>query len=104
MASSFSSFARAPPNTRASPPEMSSIVSDQATTDPAGAQSWGFDADGHVVEPDEVWTTYLPVRFRSYAPRVLQEADHFRFVCNDRLGFRIAGRHESLAAPSQTPH
>jgi predicted TIM-barrel fold metal-dependent hydrolase len=35
---------------------------------------------------------------------VLQEADHFRFLCNDRLGFRIAGRHESLAAPSQTPH
>jgi predicted TIM-barrel fold metal-dependent hydrolase len=64
---------------------------------------WVFDADGHVVEPPSVWDR-LPRAYRSYAPRVLQEEDHFRFVCNDRLSFRIAGRAESLAAPGQTPH
>ena len=67
------------------------------------AGSWVFDADGHVVEPPEVWE-HLPARYRSYAPRVLQEDDHFRFICNDRLSFRIRGRAESLAAPGQTPH
>jgi predicted TIM-barrel fold metal-dependent hydrolase len=65
--------------------------------------AWVFDADGHVVEPPEVWQ-HLPARYRSYAPRVLQEDDHFRFICNDRLSFRIRGRAESLAAPGQTPH
>ncbi len=64
---------------------------------------WVFDADGHVVEPASVWAT-MPRQYRSYAPRVLQEEDHFRFVCNDRLSFRIAGRADSLAAPGQTPH
>jgi uncharacterized protein len=64
---------------------------------------WVFDADGHVVEPASVWER-LPREYRSYAPRVLQEEDHFRFVCNDRVSFRIAGRAESLAAPGQTPH
>jgi uncharacterized protein len=66
--------------------------------------AWVFDADGHVVEPPEVWEVHLPARYRSYAPRVLQEDDHFRFMCNDRLSFRIRGRAESLAAPGQTPH
>jgi predicted TIM-barrel fold metal-dependent hydrolase len=64
---------------------------------------WVFDADGHVVEPARVWDR-LPRVYRSYAPRVLQEEDHFRFVCNDRLSFRITGRAESLGAPGQTPH
>jgi predicted TIM-barrel fold metal-dependent hydrolase len=65
---------------------------------------WVIDADGHVVEPVEMWSTHLPGRFRSYAPWVLQLEDHFRFVCNDRIGFRIGGRNESLGAPGQTPH
>jgi uncharacterized protein len=67
------------------------------------AGPWVFDADGHVVEPPSVWDR-LPRAYRSYAPRVLQEEDHFRFACNDRLSFRIVGRAESLAAPGQTPH
>ncbi|MCW2546587.1 MAG: hypothetical protein JWN96_1047 [Mycobacterium sp.] len=75
--------------------------SDQAT---APSPAWVFDADGHVVEPDVVWDEFLPAKYRSYAPRVLQEADHFRYICNDRLGFRIAGRGESVASPGQTPH
>lgn len=63
-----------------------------------------FDADGHIVEPDVVWADFLPARYRDYAPRVIQFEDHFRYICNDRLGFRIAGRAESVGAPGQTPH
>src|SRR5207245_833776 len=55
-------------------------------------------------EPGDVWSSHLPARFASYAPMVLQREDHFRFVCNDRIGFRIQGRNESLGAPGQTPH
>jgi predicted TIM-barrel fold metal-dependent hydrolase len=66
--------------------------------------AWVIDADGHVVEPSETWSDHLPGRFRSYAPWVLQLEDHFRFVCDDRIGFRIPGRNESLGAPGQTPH
>jgi predicted TIM-barrel fold metal-dependent hydrolase len=79
-------------------------VAGEPTVDQAAPASWVFDADGHVVEPPETWERYLPAEFRSYAPRVLQEDDHFRFICNDRLGFRIAGHWESCAAPGQTPH
>ncbi len=68
------------------------------------AGAWVVDADGHVVEPTETWSRHLPGRFRSYAPWVLQLEDHFRFVCDDRMGFRIPGRNESLGAPGQTPH
>ena len=38
----------------------------------------------------------------AYAPRVLQYDDHFRFVCGDRIGFRIQARSEAMAAPGQT--
>lgn len=65
---------------------------------------WVFDADGHIVEPLEMWGERLPARYSSYAPSVLQFEDHFRFVCNDRISFRIPGRVESCAAPGQTPH
>lgn len=65
---------------------------------------WVFDADGHVVEPDTVWSELLPARFRDYAPRVLQSDDHFRFACHDRVGFAIEGRAESVGAPGQTPN
>jgi predicted TIM-barrel fold metal-dependent hydrolase len=63
-----------------------------------------FDADGHVVEPEDVWVRHLPARFRAYAPRVEQGDGEFWFVCGDRAGFRIAGRRESVGAPGQTPH
>jgi uncharacterized protein len=61
-----------------------------------------FDADGHVVEPPGMWDEYLPAKFRTYAPRVLQEEDHFRFICNDRLSFRINGQAETLTSPGVT--
>ena len=70
----------------------------------ADTAPWVFDADGHIVEPLDMWADRLPARFRSYAPKILRDDDHFRFVCNDRISFRIAGRPESVAAPGQTPH
>jgi predicted TIM-barrel fold metal-dependent hydrolase len=84
-------------------------MSSQTTTAPADRLgrdqgNWVFDADGHVVEPSDMWTRHLPRKYASYAPAVLQNEDHFRFVCNDRIGFRIMGRNESLGAPGQTPH
>ena len=50
---------------------------------------WIFDADGHIVEPRVDLDELLPAKFRDYAPRVIQFDDHFRFVCDDRIGFRI---------------
>jgi predicted TIM-barrel fold metal-dependent hydrolase len=82
-----------------------STIGERDTAGYGGIESpWVFDADGHVVEPAEMWDRYLPARFRSYAPRVLQHEGYFYFVCGDRVGFRIAGRAESVAAPGQTPH
>lgn len=66
--------------------------------------SWVIDADGHVVEPPSMWERFLPARFLDYAPRVLQERDHFRFVCHDRMSFKIPGRAETMGTPGQTLH
>lgn len=64
--------------------------------------AWIFDADGHAVEPDAIWTELLPRAFRSYAPRVVAYEDHFRYACNGRLGFRIHAAPESVGAPGET--
>jgi predicted TIM-barrel fold metal-dependent hydrolase len=80
---------------------MSTAPSSELRSDPT---PWVFDADGHVIEPPRVWDELLPAQFRPYAPRVLQEADHYRFACGDRVGFRIEGQSEAMAAPGQTPH
>ena len=74
---------------------------------PSGAgpdeiEAWVIDADGHVVEPDSIWTDYLPAKFLAYAPRVVEYGDHFRYVCNDRIGFRIYAKSESVGTPGQT--
>lgn len=61
-----------------------------------------IDADGHVVEPDATFRDYLPSQYASYAPRVIQFGDHFRFLVNDRLGFRTYAKIETLGAPGQT--
>jgi predicted TIM-barrel fold metal-dependent hydrolase len=69
----------------------------------SGPRPWVFDADGHVVEPPVVWERYLPAKYRSYAPRVVQSDGWFRFVRGDRAGFPIEGSSESVGAPGQTP-
>ena len=68
------------------------------------SERWIVDADGHVVEPPEVWEKYLPTRFWHLAPHVVQDGDEFFYACGDRYGFRIPGRAESTGAPGQTPH
>jgi uncharacterized protein len=82
---------------------MTSIASRRTSPDGATTESSVFDADGHVIEPSDMWESYLPAAFRHYAPRVLQQQDHFRFVCGERIGFPISGRAESVGAPGQTP-
>jgi predicted TIM-barrel fold metal-dependent hydrolase len=64
---------------------------------------WIFDADGHIVEPPEVWTDFLPAEFSKYAPYAEQQGDRFRFVVDGRGGFWHRGSPASLGAPGQTP-
>jgi uncharacterized protein len=61
-----------------------------------------IDADGHIVEPSSAFDEHLDRRFRDWAPRVISYGDHFRYVCGDRLGFRIFARPETVGAPGQT--
>ena len=63
-----------------------------------------IDADGHIVEPDACFRDFLPQKYASYAPRIVQFDDHFRYVCGDRISFRIHARPETVGAPGQTAH
>jgi predicted TIM-barrel fold metal-dependent hydrolase len=65
---------------------------------------WIIDADGHVVEPDATFRDHLDPRFADWAPRIVSFGDHFRYLCGDRLGFRIFARPETVGAPGQTAH
>lgn len=65
---------------------------------------WVIDADGHIVEPDACFRDFLPSKYSSYVPRVVQFDDHFRYVCGDRISFRIFARPETVGAPGQTAH
>jgi predicted TIM-barrel fold metal-dependent hydrolase len=61
-----------------------------------------IDADGHIVEPPHTFTEHLDPRYASYAPRVVDFGDHFRYVCGDELGFRIFANPETVGAPGKT--
>jgi predicted TIM-barrel fold metal-dependent hydrolase len=61
-----------------------------------------IDADGHIVEPDTAFTKHLDPRYRDWAPREISFGDHFRYVCGDRMGFRIFAKPETVGAPGQT--
>jgi predicted TIM-barrel fold metal-dependent hydrolase len=61
-----------------------------------------IDADGHVVEPDATFRDHLDPAYASYAPRIVDFGNHFRYVCGDRMGFRIFARPETVGAPGQT--
>lgn len=60
-----------------------------------------IDADGHVVEPDDVFSERLPARHRALAPRVVREGDRFHFASGDVTSFTLHAKPESLAAPRQ---
>jgi predicted TIM-barrel fold metal-dependent hydrolase len=68
------------------------------------ASPWIVDADGHIVEPDATFRDHLDPRWHDMAPRVVPFGDHFRYLCGDRLGFRIHARPETVGAPGQTAH
>jgi predicted TIM-barrel fold metal-dependent hydrolase len=58
------------------------------------------DADGHVIEPPQLWGQYLEPRFRRRAPRPQRDENgRFGYVVDDRFIMRIAS---SLAARPRT--
>jgi predicted TIM-barrel fold metal-dependent hydrolase len=61
-----------------------------------------IDGDGHIVEPDATFRDFLPAKFSSYAPRIVQYDDHFRIVVNDNISYRNKAKIETLGAPGQT--
>ncbi len=50
------------------PSAQDEAVQDEAVHDEV-VQSWYIDADGHVLEPDDVWGRHLPADLVAYAPR-----------------------------------
>lgn len=60
-----------------------------------------IDADGHVVEPDSVFTERLAARFRPLAPRAVVEGDRFHFESGSTRSFSLQAKPESLSAPRQ---
>lgn len=64
-----------------------------------------IDADGHVVEPPELWDRYLPAEFRAAAPRVVVDDDGgARYRLEGKLTprlplMRIAGRDAGFVPP-----
>ena len=58
------------------------------------------DADGHVIEPPQLWAEYLEPRFRRRAPRPQRDENgKFGYVVDDRYLMRTAS---SLAARPKT--
>ena len=58
------------------------------------------DADGHVIEPPQLWGQYLEPRFRRRAPRPQRDENgKFGYVVDDRFIMRVAS---SLAARPKT--
>ena len=61
-----------------------------------------IDGDGHFVEPDATFRDFLPTKYSSHAPRVIQYDDHFRIAVNDNISYRMMAKVDTLAAPGQT--
>ncbi|MGE0744449.1 MAG: amidohydrolase family protein [Rhodospirillales bacterium] len=52
--------------------------------DTAAVEPFAIDADGHVIEPNEAWETYLPAIYRDRAPRYrANDEGKFRFYVDD---------------------
>ncbi len=59
------------------------------------------DADGHVMEPPQLWAEYVERRFRHRIPRPTRDENgRFCYVADDRYFMRVAS---SLAARPKTP-
>lgn len=63
-----------------------------------------IDADGHVVEPPDLWDRYLPAAFRAAAPRSVVEDGYARYRIEGRLTprlpqMKVAGRPAGFAPP-----
>ncbi len=44
------------------------------------------DADGHVIEPEDIWDNFLPPAYRRLAPRRVRDSEgHVRFLLGDEL-------------------
>jgi predicted TIM-barrel fold metal-dependent hydrolase len=57
---------------------MTSIETDMATPSGAAEALRGVavvDADSHITEPPDLWTSRLPARWREHAPRVIDDPD-----------------------------
>ncbi len=65
-----------------------------------------IDADGHFVEPDATFRDFLPAKYASYAPRVIQYDDHFRIAVNDNISYRMMAKVDTLgrAGPDGQAH
>ena len=59
-----------------------------------------IDADGHFVEPDEVWSA-LPTRARPFVPRAVVEGETFHFVSGDAKSFSMRAKPESRSSPRE---
>lgn len=57
-----------------------------------------IDADGHVVEPSDVWAE-IPEDARRWIPTPVVEGDHFFFRSGEHESFRMRARPESLSSP-----
>ena len=54
-----------------------------------------ISADSHVVEPPDLWTKRIDARFRSLAPRLIEDQGHHRWVVGEGVNLG------SMGAPSQ---
>jgi predicted TIM-barrel fold metal-dependent hydrolase len=45
-----------------------------------GQAAWIIDADGHVMEPLDIWERFLPARYRAFAPRLEEEFNELLYA------------------------
>lgn len=56
-------------------------------------ERWILDADGHVVEPPDMWEKYLEAKYKSRAPRMIRDTDgEYRLLLEGELQPKPRGR------------
>ncbi|MFP8875746.1 MAG: hypothetical protein VCB99_02285, partial [Myxococcota bacterium] len=58
-----------------------------------------IDADGHVVEPEDLFRERLAPDFRELAPRMIKDRGRIAFRSGERTSFWVRARPDSLSAP-----